>query len=55
MKCPVCGKEMKKVNDGISNNLKQAELYKEYKKITYQCEDDDAWVVTETPITKKKP
>lgn len=54
MKCPVCDKEMQRARDEISSNLKQGKLHKEYKKITYQCEDDDVWVVTEIPIIKKK-
>jgi hypothetical protein len=44
---------MRKVRWEITNNLKTGKNFKEYGKFTYKCEDDDVWVTTETPITKK--
>ena len=55
MNCPTCNKPMRKVRQEITNNLKAGNSYKEYDKFTFTCKDDDVWVTTETPITKRQP
>ena len=53
MNCPVCNKSMRKVRWEITNNFKAGKDFKEYDKFTYECKDDDIWVTTEIPMTKK--
>ena len=53
MNCPVCDKPMRKVRWEITDNFKVGKDFREYDKYTYECKDDDVWVTTETPITKK--
>ena len=53
MKCPTCGKPMRKVKWEITNNFKVSADFKEYDKFTYECQDDDVWVTTEIPATEK--
>lgn len=38
---------MKKVREDISYDTNKNN--KEYKRTTYQCDDEDVWVVTEIP------
>lgn len=50
MSCPICQKEMKIQKKDVSNNIgKGYENYKEYNRIIYWCEKDDAWNYIETP------
>ncbi len=44
---------MRKVGWVITNNFKVGKDFKEYDKFTFECRDDDIWVNTETPMTKK--
>ena len=53
MKCPKCNKELPKVGNQVTNNLKTGKEYKEYDKEIYQCQDDDIWVTIETPLIEK--
>lgn len=53
MNCPKCNRPMRKVRWEITNNLKTGKDLKEYDKHTYECQDDDIWVTTETPMPKK--
>ena len=53
MNCPKCKKEMRKVRWEITNNFKVGTDFKEYDKVTYECKDDDIWVSTEIPMSKK--
>lgn len=53
MNCPVCNKPMRKIRWEVTNNSKVGKDFKEYDYLTYVCKDDDAWVNTETPLTKE--
>ena len=44
---------MRKVRWEITNNFKVGKDFKEYDKFTYECKDDDIWVTTEAPMSKK--
>jgi hypothetical protein len=44
---------MRRVRRGITKNFKVGKDFREYDKFTFECRDDDVWVVTETPIIKK--
>ena len=44
---------MRKVRRDITNNFKVGKDFKEYDKLTYECESDDIWVTTEVPVPKK--
>ncbi|MET1033253.1 MAG: hypothetical protein ABWX94_02030 [Candidatus Saccharimonadales bacterium] len=55
MNCPKCNKPMPKVRQEITNNLKSGQDFKEYDKLTYECKDDDVWLVTEIPRATKSP
>jgi len=44
---------MYKVRWEITNNFKVGKDFKKYDKYTYECKDDDIWVTTEIPMTKK--
>jgi hypothetical protein len=50
MNCPVCNKPMRKVRWEITHNGKTGKDFKEYEKSTYECKDDNTWVITEPPI-----
>jgi len=55
MNCPTCNKPMRKVRWVITNNFKVGKDFTEYDKYTYECKEDDIWVTTEMPMTKKQP
>jgi hypothetical protein len=44
---------MRKVRWEVTNNFRTGKDFKEYDKYTYECQDDDIWVTTETPLVKK--
>lgn len=44
---------MHEVRREVTNNFKVGKDFKEYNKITYECKDDDVWVVTEIPLKEK--
>jgi len=44
MKCPICKKMMR-----VSKQISFGKQNKEYFRTTYNCKEDDVWVVVEIP------
>jgi len=44
MKCPICERSM-----NVSKQASFGKNSKEYFRTTYQCQEDDVWIVVEIP------
>lgn len=41
---------MRKTSWAITNNGRGSENYKEYERLSYECQNDEVWITTEMPL-----